>query len=233
MMNIEVNSQKGNEFLNEFLELYLSRGFGNMPKREVDVLIFHLLKKYGSLNEKSNHLMAMQLRTTPLKIKSLNYESILRFPPSEVNIFTEEYFKIQLIEYFKNPVFKFRKEDNWIYIQIDNPLLLEAFKAIALNNKEIIDSSFNSEIVKISFEGFVLVLQELIGDKKIVEIDKLLKKKYTKKLITFPEITKLAMTEIVKKGISEAPKKISELTNWIITGEASHFVQQIFDLIKI
>jgi hypothetical protein len=232
MINIEVDSQKGNEFLKEFLELYLSRGFGNMTKREVDVLIFHLLKKYGSLNEKSNHLMAMQLRTTPLKIKSLNYESVLRFPPSEENVFTEEYFKGQLIEYFKKPVFKFRKEDNWIYIQIDNPFLLEAFKAIALNNKEIIDSSFNSEIVKISFEGFILVLRELIEDKKIVEIDKLLKTKYKEKLLTFPKITKMVMTEIVKKGISEAPKKISELTNWILNGDANQFVSNILEIVK-
>jgi hypothetical protein len=231
-MNIKVDSEKESEFLNEFLELYLSRGFGNMPKRELDVLIFHLLKKHGSLNKKSNHLMAMQLRTTPLKIKSLNYESVLRFPPTETNIFTEEYFKSELIEYFKNPIFKFKKEDNWIYIQIDNPFLMEAFKAIALNNKEIIDGSFNSEIVKISFEGFILVLQELIENKSIVEIDILLKKKYKKKLITFPEITKIAMTEIVKKGISDAPNKITDLTKWILSGKALEFVQHVVEIVK-
>ena len=43
-----------NDIWGDFYEEYLSRGFGKMPKRDVDVLIFHLLEKRGDFIGKSN-----------------------------------------------------------------------------------------------------------------------------------------------------------------------------------
>lgn len=220
MKNLNLESINYEEFTNEFVQTYLSRGFGNMPKRELDVFIFHLLKKHKTLNENSNHLMAMQLRTTPVKVKSYNYESILRFPSLEDNIFTESYFKNKLKEYFKNPIYIVRENEQWIYIQINDPFLMESFKAIALNNKEIIDKSFNNEIVKISFEGFIVVLQELISkdELEIIEnqINKLDKKKTT---ISLKSIGDKTLSAIISTGIREAVPHIKLFTQAILDAD--------------
>src|SRR5690606_11702660 len=115
MSSINLTKKKHEEFSREFLDKYLSRGFGNMPKREIDVLIFHLLIKSEALSTKSIHLKAMELRTTPAKVKSLMYESALRFPTS-VDSFSEDYFKEKLKDYFKNEaIYKIRKKDDWVY----------------------------------------------------------------------------------------------------------------------
>ena len=167
----------------------------------------------------------MKLRTTPSKVKNLKYESLLRFPPEDEDVFTEEYFRKRLVEYFESPTFKIRKNDGWIYIQIDDPIVQDALKAIARNNKEIIDGSFNSDIIKISNEGFIMVLKELTDEKKIKEVEKLIKKACKKDgILTLNNLGDKAISGIIKEGISNAPTKITELTNWILSGDTSEII---------
>lgn len=220
MSKIELTKTQKEKFSKEFLQLYLSRGFGNMPKREIDVLIFHLLQKQNVLDSKSIHLTAMQLRTTPAKVKSLLYENALRFP-DETDTFDESYFKQKLRNYFINDaIYKIRKEDNWVYIQIDNPIVLDALKAIAKNNKEVIDSSFSSEIVKISTDGFALILGELIDEEKKKEIEKEIKKTFKSKgVMSIRSLGDKALTGFMNEGIKKAPGLIKGFTSSLLNGD--------------
>jgi len=233
-MSLKLSAPQHKVFSEVFLEEYMSRGHSNMSKREIDVLIFKILNNdLDVFKGLTNHLIAMKLRTTPPKVKTLKYESLLRFPPEDEDVFTEEYFRKKLIEYFDSPIFKVRKDDGWIYIQIDDPIVLDAFKAIARNNKEIIDGSFNSDIIKISNEGFVMVLKELTDEKKIKEVEKLIKKAYEKDgIFTLNNLGDKAISGIIKEGISNAPSKITELTNWILSGDASEIINGLAQYIQ-
>jgi hypothetical protein len=228
MSSIELTKAQHQEFSKEFLSLYLSRGFGNMSKREMDVLIFHLLQKTKVLDEKSIHLTAMQLRTTPVKVRALIYERALRFPKDDEAL-NEDYFKQKLREYFvDNAIYKIRKNDEWVYIQIDNPILLDAFKAIAKNNKEVIDSSFSSEIVKISTDGFSIVLNELVDSKTRKEIEKEVKKALKKEsIVSFRNIADKALSEIVSQGVQKAPGLIQGFVKAALNGSINDIIQFI------
>lgn len=226
-IGVEISDTLEKSFANEFLKIYLSRGFGNMSKREMDVLIFHLLQKNNALNNKSNHLLALQLRTTPVKIKALAYEAKLRFPDEE-STFTEDYFKEKLREYFKEPTIKVRKNDSWVYIQIDDPILMDSFKAIAKNNKEVIDKSFNEEIVKISIEGFMLVIQELVDKKKLEELNKLIKKELKgKSIFSLTNLGDKVIGGIISAGIKDAPSKIGKFASWIISMNPTELLEKV------
>jgi bifunctional DNA-binding transcriptional regulator/antitoxin component of YhaV-PrlF toxin-antitoxin module len=228
-MSFKLNAAQQKVFAEVFLEEYMSRGHGNMSKREVDVLIFKILHNdVEAFKGLTNHLIAMRLRTTPAKVKNLKYESLLRFPPEEEDVFTEEYFQKQLKKYFESPIIKVRKNDGWIYLQIDDPIVQDALKAIARNNKAIIDGSFNSDIIKISNEGYILILKELADKTKIAEAERLIKQEYKEKgIFTLSNLGDKAISGMVKKGIFEAPQKISELTNWILSSEGSEIVNNL------
>ncbi len=137
--------------------------------------------------------------------------------------------KNKLREYFSNDaIYKIRKSDEWVYIQIDNPILLDAFKAIAKNNKEIIDSSFSSEIVKISTDGFSIVLSELVDSKSREKIEKEIKKALKKEnVISFRNIADKALSEIVSQGVQKAPGLIQGFVKAALSGSITDFIQYI------
>lgn len=65
--------------LRKFLAEYLRRGFGMMPKREVDIQIFGELYKQGFFgDDPSTHSISMALQISDTKVKSLIYEMELR-----------------------------------------------------------------------------------------------------------------------------------------------------------
>lgn len=56
-----------------------NRGLGNIAKRELEVLLLHLLQKHSSLGAMSNGEAAMVLRAPSTKIRSLRLEVALRY----------------------------------------------------------------------------------------------------------------------------------------------------------
>lgn len=155
-------------FAEAFLKEFVSKGFGNYGKRDTDVLVYHLLTKDGVFKSMTNHQIAMMLRTTPTKVKNLKYESALRFPEEGVK-YDDSYFKRKLAEYFKNPSIKI--DHDWIYIQIEDGFLLDALKAKFKQSNEVLDGSFNNELVKVTSAGLATILDSILedSDKKRIE----------------------------------------------------------------
>lgn len=228
MITLEDNEKKA--FADNFLEKYLDRGFGNMPKRDIDVYVFHLLKEMQLFDGLSNHLIAMKLRTTPTKVKNLIYESELRYP-GEDNDFSENYFRNKLREYFLNPTYKVKEEEKNIYIQIENPVLLDSFKALAKNNKEVIDGSFSNEIVKISITGFVVIINELLTDKEreVIE-EKIAESNLFEEALSFRNLSEKIFDKCLDKGIEFAPTALAAVTGWIFSGQPAALFTQIQQL---
>ena len=153
---IKANNKK--LFYDEFLKEYLSRGFGNMPKRDIDVLIFHLFEKNGVFVGKTNFEIARILRTTPNKIKSLKYESVLRFNGVDIN--NQNFLKERFSFYLNNkPPLEF--DETYLKLQIEDPVLLDNLKAICKENGIITDGSFNGEILKVDESSFINLLEKI------------------------------------------------------------------------
>lgn len=66
------------EFAERFLELYLAMGFGSLPKREIDLFVFHFLTKSSDYRGKSNYELANALGMPESRIKTMRLNAALR-----------------------------------------------------------------------------------------------------------------------------------------------------------
>jgi hypothetical protein len=66
------------KFCDEFLNLYLAMGIGSLPKREIDLFVFHFLTNTSGYRGKSNYELAKAFRVPEARIKSLRLNSALR-----------------------------------------------------------------------------------------------------------------------------------------------------------
>ena len=71
-MEYSVNEKRDSIFVQQFLEKYLSLGFGVLPKSEIDTLVFSLITDLGYINPsmKENEI-ANELHITETKLSAL------------------------------------------------------------------------------------------------------------------------------------------------------------------
>lgn len=163
-MNTELNvrPEKERAFVEEFLQEYLSRGFGSLSKREVDVLVMHLLMKYADLDGMSNFDLSLAFKLSETKVKNLKYESSLKHSKNSASSIEHDF--LSLLDKAKLKVIG---KETWISLAIEDNFLKSAIKAKVKENGSFTDSSFNSEIVKISAEDFSYLMDEFYdGDEK-------------------------------------------------------------------
>ncbi len=76
---MNINDENSKYFCEKFLGEYLSHGFQSLNKKDLDLLIFHLLFDTNMIDEKNVYESALELKITPNKIKTLQLESYLRW----------------------------------------------------------------------------------------------------------------------------------------------------------
>ena len=75
-----LKSEKAMQFLSEFNEKYLKQGFQSLSKKDQDLLLFYLLQKYGFIDQTASiYDIALALKITPQKVKTLRLESYIRW----------------------------------------------------------------------------------------------------------------------------------------------------------
>jgi len=156
-------------FSEEFLQKYLSDGMGVMSKREIDILVMNLLMKYGDLSTRSNYDLSILLRIPEATIKRLRYEARLRYPPDE------EYIRREFLIVLTNAKLELDRNNEksvenmkLVFIMEDN-FLRYAIQGRLKERGMFADTSFNTEIVKISCSSLVAVLEELYDEKTALD----------------------------------------------------------------
>lgn len=189
---IKIISQIDDIFINKFLSEYLSRGFGSMSKRDIDVLLMHLLMEHTDLSNENNFNLSIKLKLTESKVKNLKYEANLKYTESLEKDIKEEF--LSLLSKAKLQVIG---KETWISIVVEDTFLRHAIKAKVKENGSFTDSSFNSEIVKISVDDFSYLMYVFSDDKE---------QKYIEKEITrlIPDIDAISFRKLFKKFIEEA-----------------------------
>ncbi|HOJ64356.1 MAG TPA: hypothetical protein PLE45_08040 [Spirochaetota bacterium] len=150
------------EILSDIIINFCNPAFGALPKKEIEIIFFDALKKIGILkNESEIYEIIEKLHISQTKARSLIYESGLRkFNESELDNL--------LLKIFKTP--SFYKDGNFIYIEIDNPLLIDRLKyIIKIKGGCATDGSFSKSIVKLKEDGFV-ALVEYFAEKNNINI---------------------------------------------------------------
>ncbi len=154
-MGIELEDELKENFAEDFLSLYLERGFGTMPKREIDILIFHLLKKHKYIKSNVVFEIANKLMITDTKVNSLLIETSLKYEQGEnLNILK------RVMEKLKDSKFDYINETSKkIKIELDNPVERRSFENLFKSQNIIVDYSFNRNILSIPLSDFIDVIK--------------------------------------------------------------------------
>ncbi|WP_439185016.1 hypothetical protein [Carboxylicivirga taeanensis] len=198
------------EFAEEFIEQYAKRGFGSMNKNDFEVLIFHLLRRYGDLKDKTNFEMSLDLQLPETKVRRLAYESDLKYGQMTEAAIKEAFFAIVAKS-------KLRVDLSKVEFVIENKFIRSTIGAQLKNLGHYADSSFNSEIVRIHIESFVDLLEHYYSQPSIARIVKECEhavKVEKDETITF----KLILRKFLEGLATQSGKKVVDLGTTYFTG---------------
>ena len=150
---IHLTKNQYEKFGREFLENYLSHGYSAMPKREVDILVFHLISGSKDIRNKPNYIIANKLRLTESKVKSLRLESALKYKQVNHKAIIGE-IVCQFVEKMNKPEF----DGHYVCIGLEDPVYKREFEYAVKMTGNLVEYGINREILKVN----VLHLLEII-----------------------------------------------------------------------
>ena len=131
-----------------------------MTKNDYEVELMHLLLINGH-EEKSDHFISKLLRMPVTKVKRLRYEVDLKYPP-KVSDYKDAFYKI-----IKTQTFKIDSQGNLLF-SVNNKGLREFLSEKIEEAGSFFDSSFSSNIIRLTPADFLLLIAEFQGKDDII-----------------------------------------------------------------
>ena len=215
---IPLDDDKKAEFAEGFIEAFTTPAFGAISKTEIDNLVFRLLVAAGALKEKSQiYEIARDLNVTPAKARNLLFQWQLRSMDNQDNL--DKALKAALTSV------RFTSNSGLLMFGVESPLVREELRS-RLKSKGIFpDSSFSSDIIKVSVEHFVEFLDTLVDDatKKTIR-EALLKDKQIKD-DSFKSLVIEAVKDVGKKAVGQGTTELAgKLVEAIFDGDVDNFM---------
>ena len=140
-----LKDKSAEDFVTKFLEYYLANGFGALQKREIDVLVFHLISSLEQIKDKSNYEIANFLKISESRVKSLRLEASLKHKPANHKVILGKIVS-DLIDQLSRPDFI----DGFLTLTLEDPVerreLEYAIKKIGYQ----VEYGINREVLKIN-----------------------------------------------------------------------------------
>jgi len=183
----DVSNEEIKKSFDELLKLYLSPAFGSISKRDFEIALFIELQRLGIIEDNVYEIIK-SLKITKSKAQSLIYESKLR--TTDEKSLKMEFQEIIKIQNIKNI------EKNKIIIEVVNPYLRDFIKNEFRKLGSIVDTSFNSDILKFDIRDYLDLLSNY--DTRLAkELNNYLK---SADIIEIADkVTKLPLSKIIKK----------------------------------
>ncbi|HOR18515.1 MAG TPA: hypothetical protein PLE10_01625 [Brevefilum sp.] len=156
-------------FTEELLSRFLSPGFGALPKREIEILIFHLLcHKTDAFTGLSNYDISNELKISETKVKSFKIEASLKYQQMDHQ---EALIEIARL-FFEYNELKPALEDDTVIFALEDPVLKREFEHAVKELGYFVDHSFHREIIKVKasvfLEIFIRSFEE--AEKKFIQM---------------------------------------------------------------
>ena len=145
----KIISEWNNDSKDAFLKECVSR-FGSMTKNDYEVALFHLLMKNEFVNNESDFSISVKLQIPESNVKRLRYEMNLLYMYDETKL------DAKLLEMMKQGDFKLATDR--IQFCINDKILRLYLNNKLLEGKRFADSSFNSNIVSVTAEDLLFLL---------------------------------------------------------------------------
>ena len=155
------------DLITEFFEFYTTPAFGARSKSEIDLKVFELLGKCGYIDD-DYYNVSRKLKITPTRAKNLILNAKLR---AESQLNTEEMYN-HFLEKIKELGYKTDSRNNSIIIfSLPDMLLRENLKFKLRTVGKIWESSFKSELVRVSVDDFLDIVSDADLKRKIKRQD--------------------------------------------------------------
>lgn len=197
-----VDPELAKQALVGFIKSYITPAFGSLPKREIDIALFQILQDL-KIFDKNPEIYALlsSLRVTRSKARGLLYEANLR-SNNDSNLDDE------LFNLLKDPVFL--KDNDKICLEIGNPLLIDHLKHSLKEIKRITDGSFSPELVKLTPEAYLALINKKFAKVSKKDIKKALIDCGAKKQINAKSLFVAVLKNIGKKVLGDATDTVGE-----------------------
>lgn len=209
----ELDAKHAKMLLDDFMNVYLDKGFGVMNKTEIETLMYHVFRKHGLLTGKCFD-DSFKLQIPEAKARKLIYESQVKYAGRNED---------ELTAYLRTIVGKclthafLSKNGKEIRFAIEDRYLRVALNAKLRANHYFADTSFNKDIISLdenAFREMIMILVpnfqrgEVLDKLNAVELSKETKAKNDVK-----EIVKDFIKEIFDKALI---KGIMQIGEWMI-----------------
>lgn len=149
-----------NKFADGFLDAYVARGFGALPKKEIDLLVFTLMTQGGAFGQSGPDIqqISLALKIPANRVKTLVYEMGLR--SGQAN--EDSWFRERLFHVVHTT--RFIPSQSRIEFGVEDPLLRSEIEGRLKRKGHFPDYSFSKDILKIDLEGFGLLLSMALDE---------------------------------------------------------------------
>jgi len=142
-------------FAESFLKIFVENGFGALGKRDIDVLVFHLLIQDGMYEFPKDIFRACrELRLTEARVRNLYRAAQLRY-----SLYDEDEAKTRFVEVIQKG--QFELQSGKLVFIVRDPLLRQYFEEWVAACDCFTDTSFNKNLVVMSVDGFKKVVESL------------------------------------------------------------------------
>jgi hypothetical protein len=154
-----MNLNNPENFATQFIGEYFQSDFGSLSKRDIEILVFHLLLKDGRYDLPKDMFKACrELKLTETKVRNLYQSAQLKYA-----LYDEDEAKARFIELVGEGLIE-RKGDKLVFI-VRDPLLRQYFEEWVAEQGGFTDSSFNKNLVTVHRQTLEAILGFLaIGD---------------------------------------------------------------------
>nr|WP_314785142.1 hypothetical protein [Olsenella uli] len=176
------DSKSYEEFGREFISYYCEeQPFGSASKRNTDVEIIRLLRKHRLIDFDSaagQYKAALKLKITEARLRNLLFEVKITEEDSDIRV--REDFCTLLVRSWVNKPDKRPDTGMMPNLVVDDALLRQYIGMWASMTAEVVDSSFNSRVLKMSKDGCARLLLTAFGcpDLRTIERDDQRAKEY-------------------------------------------------------
>ena len=193
---LEANQVK--EELASFLEDFSVPAFGSLPKREIELRVFELLRRLDILaQDASIYSLMTDLKVTRAKASQLIFDLEVRKHGNDTARL-DEAIKAALIQT------KFAKDGDYFVLEIENPLVLAHLRQRIKELGHISDTSFNTALVRAPVKAITDLMAELIANDQQAAIRQALIDAGAPEGMTFKGVLKGALGALGKKIAGQA-----------------------------
>lgn len=144
-------------FGREFFDHYTRGGFGRMPKRDLDVLVMHLLIRHGKLELLPDWTLAEAVRSTPRKVRSLRADAAFLY-----------WSDADRAAHVRRVFFSTLAEDSVsvasgaLEVPVDDAYVREALEALLRAGHQRFEATFSGRTLRMDPEGLAYLIAEVL-----------------------------------------------------------------------